>query len=252
MENKEIVTTIDGVGNVEAMNDLAHFSLTIRSKSDGLDRAVSETVEKATKAMKMLEDLRERGMKLEGEIISTVSNYKLEHREGNEKIAAGFVSVNVIDWTIAVDEHLDNIFKTCLKFDSNMKAPHFSIKDRNVHISTCLEHAVENAKEKLEKECKLLGVSQDSLMIKNWVFNYDGNLAGLNNAGGKSSYYGVTGVTGPQGAIGSQNYSNSGLDTITRSLSMKVGSIYQEPLDIQITPGTAMFRVAVRVNYIWK
>lgn len=249
MENVIVVTVVDGLGIVEAQNDLAHFTLTLRSKSETLENAKIQTEEKTNQVLKALQSLQDKGMKLDTEIVSSIANYKLEHRESGERTPAGYQSINTISWTTIVDSNLDEIYKTCLKFDTNMNRPYFSIKNRTILQDEAIKKASSNVREKLNTECSLLGVSPDKLKIQNWNFGYEGYIPSntasqnmyLNGYGGMQ---GATGPTGPQGSAGPTNYSSA-------AIQMKIGTTYQELLDYKLEPGSVSVRVAVRVNYIW-
>lgn len=240
---KIIVTVIDSAGIVEAKNDLAHFSLSLRSKSETLDNAKNQTEEKTGQFLKALDQLKAKGMKLDREMTISRDNYKLEHRENGEKTPAGFQVIHTVSFVVAVDEHLDEIFKTCLKFDAHMSRPYFSIKNREVLAEKATKKAAQNAKDKLNVECSLLGVSPEKLVIQNWSFGYEGYLPSANS----SNYYGVagvTGATGPQGSAGPGAYNWA-------PVPVKVGTTYQEPLDYKLEPGMVSVKVVLRVNYNW-
>jgi len=245
MENKIIVTVVDGVGIVEAKNDLAQFTLTIRSKGDALENAVSQVQEKTGPVLKMLKDFKSKGMKFDSEVETTSANYRLEHREGSEKFPAGFQSINTISFTVVVDNNLNELNKACLKFDKDMGRPYFSVKDRDVLLEQAIEKATTDVKSKLIKECSLLNVSPSGLKIQNWNFGYEGYLPTTQNHY-MNSYAGITGATGPQGAIGS-----IGPGAHQGPMAMKIGTTYQELLDFKLEPGSISVKVAVRVNYVW-
>lgn len=244
--NINIVSTINGLGVVEAKNDLATFTLTLKSKDDSLEGAKRQIEEKTNDASKLLVS---KNMKLDGEISTKFFNYKLEHREGSERYPAGFQSLSTITWTVAVDGSLDDIYKTCLTIDSHAARPVFSIKNRDVLREQALIKATENVKEKLAKECKLLGVNPEKLVIYNWNFGYEGFLEsnrGMNNMLYNNTLSGVTGATGPSGLIGAQGLSY-------QPTVQKLGSIYQELIDYkQLEPGMVTVQVPVQVNYVWK
>jgi hypothetical protein len=240
-----IVTTIEGMGVVEAKNDLAKFSLTVKEKNDTLETAKRQVEEKITQVLK---DLKSKNMRLDGDISTSVSNYRLEHREGSEKYSAGFQSVGTITWTMFVDENINDVYKTCLKIDSHMQHPWFSIKDRESLVKEAIHKATDDVKYKLNKECSLLGVSPDALKIYNWHFGYEGYLPV--NASVSNQYYnnGLPGVTGFGGTNYLTNNAVSSAPTV-----MKLGSIYQELLDTRaLEPGMVSISVPVRVNYIWR
>lgn len=250
--NEVIVTTINGVGVAQAKNNLASFSLSLRTKGESLTAAKSQLEEKVSE---VLGTLSSKNMKLEGEIVTARQNFKLEHREGTERYAAGFQSVATICWTCAVDETLDDVYQSCLKFDSNMPRPSFSHKDRDALQVEALAKAKDHVRVTLEKECSLLGVSPKDLKILNWTIGYNGaiNTASYNTnavigSAVNGNYYmsntamGVTGVTGPQGPQGGAGYQSV----------QKVGSIYQELLDyVPLDPGNVVVSVPVQVNYVW-
>jgi hypothetical protein len=243
--NKVVVTVIDGAGIVEAKNDRAQFTFSVRAKGDVLETAVSQAEEKQRQALSMLESFKDHGMVLDGDVTTSVSNYKLEHREGSERFPAGFQSVSTITFNIVVDDKIDDIYKACLKFDTHMSRPIFNVKDRDILLEQALVKASENVKEKLAKECSLLGVATDKLRIQNWNFGYEGYLPTAQNIYMNGSNYtmGVTGVVGPTGPQGSAGP--------VGPAAMKIGTTYQELLDYKIEPGAIAVRVAVRVNYVW-
>ena len=242
MDNKNIATTIDGFGSVEAKNDIASFTLTIRSKDENLETAKRQTQEKSAQALREIEKLN---LKFHEKWHENVSNFKLEHREAGEKYAAGFQSVNTINFTVEIDEKLDELYKQCMKIDQHMSGPYFNIKNRDSLNEQALQKASDNLKEKLHKQCSLLGLSPDKLRIYNWTFSYGG-------------LYGITGATGPQGAQGSPGvytgmngmYYNSS-NAFLSPVATKLGSIYQELLDVKIEPSNAYSSVTVKVNYVW-
>lgn len=242
-----IVVTIDGTSMVEAPCDLVSFAVDVKAKSEALESAKKQVEEKTFNFIKSLEN---RSMKLEGVIETSRSNYKLEHREGMERYPAGYQSVNTIKWTCAVDNHLTDLYKHCMEVDRDV-FPMFSIKDRPALVEKAISNATDNAKEKLKKECNLLGVDPKALKIHNWNYGYDGFLPDrksvsnsyMSNAGP----YGATGATGPQGPQGSVggNY-RGGAAPVS-----KLGSIYQEELDVKLVPGNVSANVIVRINYVW-
>lgn len=245
-----IVTSIDGVGVVEEKNDLASFSLTLRAKDESLEGAKRQVDEKTAAALKMLQS---KNMNLEGEIVTAISNFKLEHREGSERYPAGFQSISSITWTVQVGDDLDDIYRSCLKLDSNMLVPSFSLKDRESISQKALHLATENAKEKLVKECSLLDVSPSALKIHNWNFGYQGFLTAQTGGGSfNHNNYGVMGATGPQGPMGTPGV----FTTVANNqapVATKLGSIYQELVDVRkLEVGTTNAKVVVRVNYVWK
>jgi uncharacterized protein DUF541 len=239
-----IVATINGVGVVEAANDLATFALTVRTKAENLDASKSGIQEKLKEVVGQLNSLK---MNLHKEISTDIMNYKLEHREGTERYSAGFQSEATITFTVVIDENLDEINKTCLKIDKNMFFPFFDIKDRETLLQQAIKIATDNAKTKLNKECELLGVSTDTLRIFNWSYGYDGFLPIKNTSNMiYNNAYGITGPTGPQGSVGPTGPSGR------ISAAQKLGSIYQEALDyIPLDPGTIVVRVPVEINYVW-
>jgi uncharacterized protein YggE len=237
-----IVTTIQGLGVVEAKNDLATFSLIIKSKGETLEEAVKSVKEKTASFLK---DLESRKIKFDKDITTSLTNYKLENREGLERYAAGFQSINSISWSMFIDDGLDDLFNTCYKIDPTMAQPIFNIKNRAALQEQALQKAGDNLKEKFQKECSMLGISQDKLKAYNWNFGYEGYLPmNKNFANGVYVTQGVTGVTGPQGAQGI--YLNN-----AQAAPQKVGSIYQELLNYKLHPGTTTVSVPVQVNYIW-
>lgn len=186
-------------------------------------------------------------MKLDGKLLTQASNYKLEHREGSEKYAAGFQSIATIAFTVIVDEDLDDIYKLCIKFDAHAQYPIFSIKDRETLFQAALKQGTEKVKEKLARECALLGVSPHALNIHNWSIGYAGMLP--QGAGINSFYNNSMGVTGPSG-----NFGPTGAGESKRfvAAAQKLGSIYQECLDyIPLEPGVVSIQVPVQVNYVW-
>jgi hypothetical protein len=128
-----------------------------------------------------------------------------------------------------------------------MPRPVFNVKDRDILLEQALVKASENVKEKLAKECSLLGVSTDKLRIQNWNFGYEGYLPTAQNIYmNGSNYIGAMGPTGSMGATGP-----TGSIGPIGPVAMKIGTTYQELLDYKIEPGAIAVRVAVRVNYVW-
>jgi uncharacterized protein YggE len=241
-ENKmeqNIATTIDGSGLVEAKNDRATFNFMIKARADSLEEAKAKLADKTKSVLKTLEDLK---MNLDGDIATSVSNYRLEQRENGEKMSVGYQSSNIITFQIIVDEKINDIFKTCLKIDSNMPQPIFTVKNREVLLEQAVVKASDDAKAKLAKECSLLNITPSQLKIYNWKFGYEGYIPSNNQQA-----YGAAGVTGPQGSIGSPGSYGGYQPTM-----QKAATIYQELLDTKLEPGKISVRVAVRVNYIWK
>lgn len=241
-----IVVTIDGTGLVEAPCDLVSFAVDIKAKSESLENAKKQAEEKTRTFIKLLEN---RSLKLEGAIETTRSNYKLEHREGMERYPAGYQSVNTVKWTCMVDQQLTDLYKHCLEMDRDIH-PLFSLKDRPALLEKAINKATESAKEKLNKECNLLGVDPEALKILNWNYGYDGFLPdrkSVSNSYMNSGAYGVTGATGPQGPQGAPGGNYRGGAPIVS----KLGSIYQEELDVQLVPGNVSASVIVRINYVW-
>jgi len=245
MDNKTIATTIDGFGSVEAKNDIVSFTLTIRSKDENLEGAKRQTQEKTVQALKEIERLK---LKFHEKWKENVSNFKLEHREAGEKYAAGFSSVNTITFVIEIDEKLNEVYQQCMKIDPHMYGPWFSIKNRDVLTEQSLQKATDNLKEKLHKQCSLLGISPEKLKIHNWTFTY-GGYAASGPQGSAGSYGGVTGATGPQGPQGLAYLNTS--NAFISPVATKLGSIYQEQLDMKLEPGNAFSSVSVKVNYVW-
>lgn len=241
MENKDVVVIIDGVGTVEAKNDRATFVLTIRSKNDSLDLAKNHVKEKTSQVLKELNSLK---MPLDGDISTSFLNFKLEHRESGERYPAGFQAVSTLTWTVAVNNSLNDIFQFCLKIDSSMSVPMFSIKNRDVLMEQAIQKAVDNAKDKLHKECSLLNVPLNNLKILNWNFGYGGSVPTTQFA--NHSVMGVTGLSGSQGVVGALQGPGG-----YQAPVMKLGSIYQEALDAKLDPGTIAIRIAVQVKYVW-
>lgn len=250
---KVIVTTINGLGVATAKNDLARFTVSLKTKGEALKDSKASLEEKVSEVLSSLSDFN---MKLEGEIVTTRQNYKLEHREGNERFPAGFQSYAFIIWTCVIDDRLDDIYRSCLKFDATMARPYFSFSNPDSLQVEALQKAKDHVKETLEKECSLLNVSTASLTIRNWSFGYNGQLS-VNNAVTPytaGNYYmnnramGVTGTVGPTGPIGAM--SSPGLPSYL--VSQKVGSIYQDLLDyVPLEPGDITVSVPVQVHYIW-
>ena len=245
-KDKVIVTTIDALGLVEAKNDRVSFSLSLKSKDESLDLAENKVKEKTAH---FINSLGVRKMDVDGEISISVSNYKLEHREGNEKTPAGYQSISSISWTMIVGDNLDEVYRDCMKADPTMSYPIFSIKDRTTLQEEAYKKAGANVKEKLYRECALLGISPEKLKVYNWNFGHEGFLSANKNfvANAYNGVYGAQGVTGPTGPSGiSANYLSVGQVVMT-----KLGSIYQELLNVKLTPGTVTIRVPIQVNYIW-
>jgi Protein of unknown function (DUF541) len=243
-----IVATIDGLAVLEVPNDLAHFTLAIKAKQDDLNQAKSQIKDKTAKVMKLLNDWQARGMQLEGEIITTPLSYKLEHREGRDRMPAGFQATNTFQFTIRVSDDLDEIYRSCLDIDPHMSRPKFSINNKDEALDKAITLASENAGSKLARECALLGVDPKALKIRDWHFGYEGILPSATNFSSKGGYYGAT---GPQGSM---SYAGvSGGVFLNAGQVSQLGSIYQELLDtVKIEAGSDTFRVAVRVNYVWK
>lgn len=247
MEQVNIVTTIDGAGTIVAKNDLVTFTLQVKAKDDDLANAQSLLEEHTNHVFKEIEKLKSNGMKLHGEINTSISSYKLEHREGNDRVPAGYQSVNMISFTALVDDKLNEIHKVCMKLDKNMLRPLFSIKNRDVLMEQAIEKASTDAKETFKKECALLDINPNTLKILNWNFGYQGqsfNNSGLSNTRNGGAY-GVTGITGPHGAM------SSGGQSYSEPMISKLGSIYQELLDTKLIPGNVTVNVTVQVTYIW-
>lgn len=245
MENnteKNIVATIIGLGTVEAKNDQATFSLTLRTKGDQLSNVKEQIKEKTSQFLKELETKK---MSLVGEITTSISNYKLEHREAGEKYSAGFQSTNDITWTTTIDHNLNDIYEMCLKYDPNMYAPIFSVKNRETLMAQAVEKSSVNLKEKLNNECKLLNISPEKLQVLKWNFSY-GNIYPANNPA-----YTPQGVTGPAGSNATSNYVGF-VNAVHQAPVQKLGSIYQELLDHKLTPGNISITASVNVSYIWK
>ena len=245
-KDKVIVTTIDALGLVEAKNDRVSFSLSLKSKDESLDLAENKAKEKTAH---FINSLGARKMDVDGDISISVSNYKLEHREGSERTPAGYQSISSISWTMVVDGNLDETYRDCLKADPAMLCPTFSIKDRTTLQEQAYKKAGENVKEKLHKECSLLGIAPEKLKVYNWNFGHEGFLSANKNfvANAYNGVYGITGATGPTGPQGSAGpYMQIGQVVMT-----KLGSIYQELLNYKLTPGTTIVRVPAQVNYIW-
>ncbi len=242
----DIVVTIDGTSTIEAPCDLVSFTLDIKAKSEALESAKKQVEEKTHNFIKSLGN---RSLKLEGEIETIRSNFKLEHREGMERYPAGFQSVNTVKWTCGVDNQLTDLYKQCLETDRDIY-PIFSIKDRPALIEKAIHKATDNAKEKLSKECNLLGVDPKALKILNWNYGYEGYLPdrkSVSNSYMNSGAYGATGATGPQGPQGSSGSNYRGGAPVVS----KLGSIYQEELDVKLVPGNVSASVIVRINYVW-
>ena len=130
-----------------------------------------------------------------------------------------------------------------------MAYPIFSVKDRDTLQQQAYKKAGENVKEKLHKECSLLGIAPEKLKVYNWNFGHEGFLSANKNfvANAYNGVYGITGATGPTGPQGSAGpYMQIGQVVMT-----KLGSIYQELLNYKLTPGTTIVRVPAQVNYIW-
>jgi hypothetical protein len=240
--DKVIITTISDVGIIEAKYDLAEFSISLKTKADNLEEAKGQLKAKVNDALAALKALN---MKLEKEVSTEVWNYKLEHREGSEKYAAGFQSVATMTFTVQVDEDLDDIYKLCLELDHNSPYPVFSLKDRVPILEKALVKAIENVKAKLAIECKLLGIDKTYLIIHSWSIGYGGALP---DNGVINSFYNNVGIgraTGPQGMLGAP------YEAMHNSVAAtKLGSIYQELLDyVPLNPGVVGVSVPVQVNY---
>lgn len=237
-----IVTVIDGLGNVEVANDLASFSLILRAKNENLRQATEMLNEKTKSFSLMMEKFKG---DLEGEIEQKASNFKLEHREGGEKIAAGFQVCNVIQFTVLITERLDDLFAALSSFDKDLFYPTYSLRNSEKYSKEAMDLASKNLKEKLIQECALLGVSPDALKIQSWHFGYDGSLNSLNAAQSyrNSTSYGVTGSTGATGP--------TGVTGLNRLSVQKIASIYSEELNPRLIPGSTSFSIAIRANYIW-
>jgi hypothetical protein len=250
MDTNNIVATVNGFGVVEAPNDRATFTLTVKVKDDVLKSVKNQIKEKTALIIKELENKK---MSLDGEISFTTFNYKLEHREGNERYPAGFQSVSHITWSVVVNDKINDIWESCLKIDPNMQTPLFTIKTRDVISAEALQKATDNVKELLNKECSLLGVSLEKLKILNWKFAYNSHLAVSANV--SHPYYtnnvGVFGATGPQGSMGLPGLGIHNA-MLSQPIIQKLGSIYQECLDpVILNPGTASASVSVQVSYVW-
>lgn len=256
MQTPNIVVAIDSIGVAEVPNDLATFSVTIRERSESLESAKRQVEEKTAHFVR---ELKSKNFQMEGDISTSFANYKLEHREGGEKYPAGYQATNTITWTCAIDDNLNSLYKRCLETDSHMSLPVFSVKDPVSVSELALQRAVDNAKDKLKKECDLLGVSQLNLRIFNWNFGYEGYIsanANVNTVHGaltsgnfNSNSFGPMGATGPMGAVGMPGPVGPGGHAAP--VVTKLGSIYQELLDTKLHVGVKSVRVAVRVNYVW-
>lgn len=246
---QSIVTTINGVGFVEAKNDRANFTLTIKFKDDSLEVAKNKIQEKS---LKVLKDLKDKNLPLDGEISSSISNYKLENRENGERYLAGYQSVNTISFTVIVNSDIDDINKMCLNIDPNMTVPQFFLKNKELLLDEALKKASVDIIVKTSKQCNLLGVSSDNLKIKTWNFMHgplDGRLPNY-------AVYGPVGAIGPTGPMGSaglngflnsSNVQHSGYQAPV----MKLGSIYQELLDSKLEVGVTSVTVTAQVTYVW-
>lgn len=246
-KEKVIVTTIDGLGSVEVKNDRVSLTLSLKSKGENLDLAENQVKEKTNAFLKSLEAQK---MNVDGEISTSISNYKLEHRENNERTPAGFQSVNTISWTMVIGDNLGEVYRDCLKVDPTMPYPVFSVKDRATLQEQAYKMAGEDVKTKLHKECALLGIPPEALKVYNWNFGHEGFLSVNKNFVANAYTNGAYGVTGPTGALGATGASGaSGIVGV--QLTSKLGSIYQELLNYKLVPGTITIRVPVQVNYIW-
>jgi len=244
--DKNIATTIDGVGFVEEKNDLAAFTLTIKSKGETLDLATSQVKEKTNH---FLDDLAKIDPKMDMEPSTTLQTFKLEHREGTEKYAAGFQAINTISWIMFVDDKLDDVYQMCLKTDSSTPVPTFSFKDKTKLQEQAIQKAADNVKEKLNKECMLLGITADKLKVYNWNFGYEGYLPMNKNFVINNGYISGAVPTGPQGSQGVNGVFSNASNFVP--LPQKLGSIYQELLNFKLKPGTSSVKIPMQVNYIW-
>lgn len=243
MEN--IVVKIEGESTVEMPHDLVKFSLTLKAKGETLDVAKQKVADVTERVMK---DLTSKDIKLAGNIVTEQSNYKLEHRENGEVIPAGFQSCNHVTLVCAADGSIDDLYRSCKAIDSNMPYPEFFIKesDREKLFEMAMELATHNVRTKLAAECKLLKVDPSALKILSWDFgnsHYSVGAVGITGSTGRMGPQGVAGVTGTIGPQGHMSYA---------PVMSKLGSIYQELLDVKLNPGQATRRVVVRVTYGWK
>jgi uncharacterized protein DUF541 len=248
MKDNNIVTTVDSIGVIEVPNDRATFTITIKAKSEQQESAKEQIKERAAYTIKQLIAMN---MQLDGEIVSDIASYKLEHREGGERYPAGYQSIATISWMVVVDEKLDSIYQAALKMDTTMIAPVFSIKDRDTLLKQAAEVATTSVKERLQKECSLLDIDPKQLRILNWHFGYDGTIPAT-----RPQYsYGMMGATGPQGSIGpiglNGNFSNAVGPGGYQAAVSKLGSIYQELLDAKLNPGSTSVKVVVQASYVW-
>lgn len=239
---KNIVATVDASGIVEVANDRATFTLNIKTKAEHLETAKEQIQERVSFVIKTLKALN---MNLDCEIVSSIANYKLEHREGGERYPAGFQSVATIAFTTVIDEKLDSIYEVCNKIDSNITFPIFSIKDRDTLLKQATDIAAKNVKDRLAKECELLNIDANELKVLSWHFGYDGTIP--------ANSYGMMGATGAQGPMGHLNANAVGVAGPGgyQATVSKLGSIYQELLDTKLNPGTVSVKVVVQVSYIW-
>jgi len=239
---ENIVTTIVGYGIIENKNDQATFTVTLKAKGDHLSDTKRQIKEKTASFLKELESKK---FPLVGEITTSDSNYKMEHREGGEKYSAGFQSMNDITWTVAIDHTLNDLYEFCLKHDPNVSYL-FTITNREVMLEQAIEKASTDLKTKLDNECKLLNLSSDKLKILKWNFAY-GNEHPTNNV--YTIGQGANGVTG----VASNYGITSQLPGVYADrIVQKIGSVYQELLDHKLNPGTISVSASVTASYVWK
>ena len=245
-----IVTAIDATGTSTAKFDIVKFEVRLREYASTITDTKNAIQKSAADLYAAIDRLSERGvLRLESGALQVVQSTLTEHTRyrRDEHVFDGFEARYHVAWKTTSVENAKAIYDVLLELAVSRKQPEKG-HEWPVHVELPTFHLSEDQpikdealaiawtkiQERIEKQCKMLNVDVSRLEIKGWQAGYEGYVRTVPvRVAGAPGPTGATGPTGLQGATGPTGLTNS-------------------VLPLEIHPGYATVRVALRVDYGWR
>lgn len=243
-----IVTAIDATGTSTAKFDIVKFEVRLREHASTITDTKIAIQKSAAELYAAIDRLSKRGvLRLESGGLQVVQSTIAEHTKYRRDDLDGFAAHYHVAWKTTSVENAKAIYDALLELAASRKPPEKG-HEWPVHVELPTFHLSEDQpikdealaiawtriQERIEKQCKMLNVDSNRLEIKGWQAGYEGYVRTVPvRVAGAPGPTGPTGPQGPTGATGAQGLT---------------GSV----LPLEIHPGYATVRVALRVDYGWR
>lgn len=173
---KNIVTTIRGIGVVEADYDVVKISGSIEIIEDTKEKVSSKLFSIVEKVKSKLSNLNEKGFKTGDSFKSTqsINQNKMWDDKKRTHFNKGYVGTYQFS-LMSENLHLvSDVYHELMLIDLlELDPPKFLFKDLDNLHESALKDAHNKVMDRLTKECRVLGVSKETLQVHSWTARYD-------------------------------------------------------------------------------